>query len=224
MRVVLVDDHALFRDGVRQILQFEADFDIVGEAADGDSGVEVIQRERPDVVLLDVEMPGAHVLETAARIRAISPATKIIILSMHDDSALVSRLIGLGVGGYLLKSVTRLELLSAVRNATRNPDQVILSVSRESLLHNDKPEPDVLSTREREVLELTARAMSNSQIATRLSISEATVKRHLYNVFGKLGAVSRIDAVNKYYNTDPRERRSSSSRSASEQTPYPPGG
>ncbi|MFC0437070.1 response regulator transcription factor [Kutzneria buriramensis] len=199
-RVALIDDHALFRDGVKQILQFEEDFRIVGEAADGDSGVEVVRRVRPDVVLLDVEMPGSHVTETAARIRQVSPETKIIILSMHDEPALVNRLVGLGVCGYLLKSVTRLELLTAVRGAARHPDQVILSVSRESLMSKDNPVPDTLSGREREVIELTAQAMSNSQIAARLNISEATVKRHLYNVFGKLGAVSRIDAVNKYYN------------------------
>lgn len=202
-RVALIDDHALFRDGVKQILQFEEDFRIVGEAADGDSGVEVVRRVRPDVVLLDVEMPGSHVTETAARIRQVSPETKIIILSMHDEPALVNRLVGLGVCGYLLKSVTRLELLTAVRGAARHPDQVILSVSRESLMSKDNPVPDTLSGREREVIELTAQAMSNSQIAARLNISEATVKRHLYNVFGKLGAVSRIDAVNKYYNRQP---------------------
>jgi DNA-binding NarL/FixJ family response regulator len=202
-RVALIDDHALFRDGVKQILQFEEDFRIVGEAADGDSGVEVVRRVRPDVVLLDVEMPGSHVTETAARIRQVSPETKIIILSMRDEPALVNRLVGLGVCGYLLKSVTRLELLTAVRGAARHPDQVILSVSRESLMSKDNPVPDTLSGREREVIELTAQAMSNSQIAARLNISEATVKRHLYNVFGKLGAVSRIDAVNKYYNRQP---------------------
>ncbi|MFD9893584.1 response regulator [Amycolatopsis sp. NPDC059027] len=202
MKVVLVDDHALFRDGVKQILEFEEDFEIVGEAANGDDGVEVVRREHPDIVLLDVEMPGSHVLQTAARIRVASPRTTIIILSMHDDPALVNRLVELGVGGYLLKSVTRLELLTAIRSTAGRPNQVILSVSRGSLLHNDKQAPDVLSTREQEVMELTALAMSNSQIAGRLNISEATVKRHLYNVFGKLGAVSRIDAVNKYYRAD----------------------
>lgn len=202
-RVVLIDDHALFRDGVKQILQFEEDFRIVGEAADGDTGVEVVRQARPDVVLLDVEMPGAHVTETAARIRQVSPESKIIILSMHDEPALVNRLVGLGVSGYLLKSVTRIELLTAVRGAARHPDQVILSISRESLMSKDNPVPDTLSLRERQVIELTAQAMSNSQIAARLSISEATVKRHLYNVFGKLGAVSRIDAVNKYYHRQP---------------------
>ncbi|MEU5264140.1 response regulator transcription factor [Amycolatopsis sp. NPDC021455] len=204
VRVVLVDDHALFRDGISQILRSEPDFTIVGEAADGKAGVEVIRREKPDVVLLDVEMPGPPVLETVARVRAISPETTILILSMHDDPLLVNRLIALGIGGYLLKNVTRMELLSAVRSAAGPSDQVILAVSRGSLLNNDKPVPDRLSSREQEVMELTARAMSNAQIAGHLNISEATVKRHLYNVFGKLGAVSRIDAVNKYYKTDRR--------------------
>jgi DNA-binding NarL/FixJ family response regulator len=116
-----VDDHALFRDGVKQILQFEEDFRIVGEAADGDSGVEVVRRVRSDVVLLDVELPGSHSDPPG-------PETKIIILGMHYEPSLVNRLVDLGVCGYLLKSATRLELLTAVRGTARHPDQVILSV------------------------------------------------------------------------------------------------
>ena len=199
IRILLADDHALFRDGIRQIFQLEGDFAVVGEAGDGKSVVRLAAAHRPDVVLLDVEMPGQHVIETARQLAAVSPGIAVIILSMHDEASLVSRLIELGVRGYLLKSVTRLELLSAVRAALQRPHEVVLSVSRESLVGREGTANDVLSDREREVLELAAQAMSNAQIATRLSISEATVKRHLYNVFGKLGAVSRLDAVNKYY-------------------------
>jgi DNA-binding NarL/FixJ family response regulator len=119
---------------------------------------------------------------------------------MHDDAELVNGLVALGVCGYLLKTVTRMELLSAIRSTASRSDQVILSVSRGTLMKKEPSTSDSLSSREKEVLELTAQAMSNSQIAARLNISEATVKRHLYNVFSKLGAVSRIDAVNKYYN------------------------
>jgi DNA-binding NarL/FixJ family response regulator len=200
IRIVLADDHPLFRDGIKQILEFEPDLRIVGEAGDGSGAVEAVQRERPAILLLDVEMPGMHVTDTARRIKQISPDTRIIVLSMHDDAELVNRLVALGVCGYLLKTVTRMELLSAIRSTASRSDQVILSVSRGTLMKKETSTSDTLSSREKEVLELTAQAMSNSQIAARLNISEATVKRHLYNVFSKLSAVSRIDAVNKYYN------------------------
>jgi DNA-binding NarL/FixJ family response regulator len=205
VRVVLVDDHALFRDGVKQILQYEDDeFTIVGEVGDGRQAVSMIAATRPDVVLLDVEMPGAHVTDTVRGIRAVSPASRILILSMHEDADLINQLVGLGVSGYLLKTVSRSDLLAAVRSTVLNPQQVILSVSRHVLMTRDRTPADGLSVREREVLGLAADAMSNAQIAARLTISEATVKRHLYNVFGKLGAVSRVDAVNKYYNRPPK--------------------
>jgi DNA-binding NarL/FixJ family response regulator len=195
--IVIADDHALFRDGVRYILEAEPAFRVVGEASDGGAAVTVALRTRPDVVLLDVLMGAVDVTTTVRRLRSELPDSCIIILTMHDDSRLLQTLLDLGIRGYLLKSVGWRELQSAVRSVVADPGRVVLSVSPRTVTRAPRPHQPVLSAREREVLELTAQALSNGQIANRLSVAEATVKRHLHKVFGKLGAVSRIDAVNK---------------------------
>jgi DNA-binding NarL/FixJ family response regulator len=194
--VVLVDDHVLMREGLRQILETQPDVLVVGEAGDSATAIEVVAKHQPRVVLLDVEIPGGDVTDTVTALRKSAPGTEVIILSMYDGPHLVQRLLALGIRGYLLKSVSRAELVSAIRNATMDDGRVILSVSRRSL--SQLPgNTGSLSPREIDVLELAAKALSNAQIASRLYLTEATVKRHLSNIFAKLGAVSRIDAVNK---------------------------
>jgi DNA-binding NarL/FixJ family response regulator len=195
--VLIVDDHALLREGLREILESQDDLSVVGEAGDSASAVKLAAEKRPNVILLDVEIPGEDVTTTLSRIRSLTPDSKVIILSMYDGPQLLRSLLVAGVRGYLLKSVHRQELVAAIRSAHTDQDRIVLAVSRESLAQAQEPTTDVLSTREREVLELTAQAMSNTQIASRLNLTEATVKRHLRNIFVKLGAVSRIDAVNK---------------------------
>ncbi|TDB98894.1 response regulator transcription factor [Actinomadura sp. 7K534] len=195
--IVIVDDHALLREGLREILDAEENFRVVGEAGDSAGAVAMITERRPDVVLLDVEIPGEDVTVTVRRIRERSPNTKVIILSMYDGPRLLRSLLAADISGYLLKSVRRQELLAAVRSAHSGDGRVVLAVSQESLAQAQQPAADLLSPRELEVLELTAQALSNTQIASRLNLTEATVKRHLRNIFGKLDAVSRIDAVNK---------------------------
>jgi DNA-binding NarL/FixJ family response regulator len=195
--VLLVDDHALVRDGLREILAVEEDVAVVGEAATSLDAVARAAALRPDVLLLDVEIPGWEASETVVRIRQASPRTRVLILSMYDGPHLVRRLLSVGISGYLLKSVDRHELVSAIRSVYTAPERVVLAVSRESLAQTRGDMEDPLSPRELEILELVAQALSNVQVANRLNITEATVKRHLRNVFVKLGAVSRIDAVNK---------------------------
>jgi DNA-binding NarL/FixJ family response regulator len=195
--ILLVDDHVLVRDGVREILSVEEDLAVVSEAADSEEAIREVGVHRPDIVLLDVEIPGRQATETVARMRALSPETRIIVLSMYDGPQLLRRLIALGIRGYLLKSVGRQELVSAIRSVYLTPDRMVLSISRESMAQMQGDTGSVLSAREMEVLKLVAQALSNSQIATRQHITEATVKRHLHSIFVKLGAVSRIDAVNK---------------------------
>lgn len=194
--VVLVDDHMLMREGLREILETQPDIVVVGEAGDSATAIELIAQRQPRVVLLDVEIPGGDVTNTVTELRKRAANTEVIILSMYDGPHLVQRLLALGIRGYLLKSVSRGELVSAIRNACADDGHVTLAVSRRSLA----PLPAVntsLSPRESDVLALAAQAMSNAQIAARLYLTEATVKRHLSNIFTKLGAVSRIDAVNK---------------------------
>jgi DNA-binding NarL/FixJ family response regulator len=195
--VLIADDHALFREGLREILQAQPDLTVIGEVGDSASAVAAAESGHPDVILLDVEMPGDDVTVTVSRIRSRSPTSKVIILSMYDGPQLLRDLLAGGISGYLLKSVHWQELVSAIRNAHSDSGRVVLAVSADSLAKAQKPAPDLLSAREREVLELTAQALSNMQIASRLGLTEATVKRHLRNIFAKLGAVSRIDAVNK---------------------------
>jgi DNA-binding NarL/FixJ family response regulator len=195
--IVLVDDHALVRDGLNEILEAQPDLHVVGQAGTSGDAVAVVGRERPDIVLLDVEIPGGEVTDTVNEMAVLSPASKIIILSMYDGPQLLRRLLAAGIRGYLLKSVHWNELVAAVRSVHNEPDRVVLSVSRECLSQLNEQPQEILTAREREILELTAGALSNCQIATMLDLTEATVKRHLRNVFIKLGAVSRIDAVNK---------------------------
>jgi DNA-binding NarL/FixJ family response regulator len=195
--VVLVDDHQLVREGVREILEAEGDITVLGEAASSEEAVAQVVRLRPDVVLLDVEIPGGDVTDTVTRMRTLAPASQIVILSMYDGPQLLRRLVAAGIRGYLLKSVDRHELVSSLRAVHGSPDRMVLAVSRDSLAKMQQPAQEKLSERELAVLELVAQALSNGQISSRLAITEATVKRHLRNVFVKLGAVSRIDAVNK---------------------------
>lgn len=204
VRVVVVDDHVLLREGVREILTAAAGLEVVGEAGTSAEAVELVGASRPDVVLLDVEIPGDPVTATVRRMAQVSPASAVLILTISDPPDLVRELIAAGIRGYLLKSVSRHELVGIVRAARRSSDTVTLSLSRDTLLRlsavsetGSVAEPSLLSQREVDVLRLAADALSNIQIATRLALTEPAVKRHLRSVFAKLGAVSRIDAVNK---------------------------
>jgi DNA-binding NarL/FixJ family response regulator len=196
--ILLVDDHALVREGLREILQTQQDMHVVGEAEDSATAVALAAAEQPDIVLLDIEIPGDYVTTTVNRMRSSSPASRVIILSMYESPQLVQALLAADIRGYLLKSVHWEELAAAIRAVRADDDRVVLGISRESLSPiQHGPSPAALSARELEVLDLVAQALSNGQIASRLQLTEATVKRHLRNIFVKLGAVSRLDAVNK---------------------------
>jgi DNA-binding NarL/FixJ family response regulator len=196
VRILLVDDHTLFREGLREMLSLEDDLVVVGDVGDAERAVSVAAELRPDIILLDIEIPGSNVTSTLRAIRRASPESRVIILTMHDGAQLLQGLLALGINGYLLKNVTRQVLVSTIRSCLEE-GRVMLSVSRRSLAQAETSNPATLSDRELEVLTLASRALSNTQIARELFLTEATVKRHLRNVFAKLGAVSRIDAVNK---------------------------
>jgi DNA-binding NarL/FixJ family response regulator len=216
IRVLLVDDHTLVREGVGQILEAEDDVVVVGQAATSQQAVRLAGTTHPDVVLLDVQIPGWPAPVTVARIREVSPGSRLVMLSMSDEPAGVRRLLDRGVNGYLLKSVTRDELVTSIRTVHRDPRRIVLSISQTSLTQLSAPSPG-LSRRERDVLTLAAQAYTNAQIGTQLDIAEGTVKRHLRNIFSKLGAISRIDAVNKAVDrsllTMPRRRATERNRS-----------
>ncbi|SRR5216683_1489679 len=196
--VLLVDDHSLVRDGVRGILESQPDLRVVGQAGDSPTAVAHAAAEQPDVVLLDIAIPGGEAAATVRQILSCSPQSSIIVLSMHESPQLVQAMVAAGVRGYLLKTTGWEELVVAIRSVAADSDRVVLDVSRDSLrLPQQEPGVSALSAREREVLALMAEGLSNRQIAARLVLTEATVKRHIRNVFVKLGAVSRIDALNK---------------------------
>ena len=197
IKVLLVDDHALFREGVAEIFDAEAGMEVVGVAANGQEAVELTAEVKPDVVLMDVEMPLMGAEQAVRRILYTSPSSKILVLTMYDEPRLVRKLLMLGAHGYLVKNATREELVAAVRTVHRVEDRIVLSVSRSTADRLEGSERSVLSSRELEVLLLVARAMSNSQVASRLHISEGTVKRHLTNIYAKLGVSSRADAAKK---------------------------
>ena len=196
---MLADDHAILRETLRESLEAETDFSVVGDVGDGTRAVELATTLRPDVVLLDIDMKGIPAAVTVRRLHEMSPATRVVILSMYDCADFVRDMLALGVRGYLSKGVSRQHLVSAIRAAMDDNQAVLVSVTSDAGLAL-LPVPqgsDPLSARECELLTLVAQAMTNRQIASRLAITEATVKRHLYNIFTKLGSVSRIDAVNK---------------------------
>ncbi|MEV7010596.1 response regulator transcription factor [Streptosporangium sp. NPDC051022] len=197
IRIVVADDHTLFRDALCQVLRAEDDFHVVGDASDGPAVLSLAARTKPDIVLLDVEMPNHHPAHTLPRLLEISPPPKVIILSMHDDPQLVQDLLGAGAHGYLHKAIRSQELLLAIRSVHAGCHGVTVLVSQAIAPPPRPASQGVLTEREQEVLALVANALSNRQIAVQLAITEGTVKRHLRNIFGKLSAVSRIDAVNK---------------------------
>lgn len=196
--VLIVDDHALVREGLRWVLDADPGLDVVGEAGDRDAALSLVATLRPHVVLLDVELPGSDdPVDTVRRIAETAPGTAVVVLSMYDAPDLLRRLIAAGIRGYLLKSVSRTEVVAAIRGARHGSGSIMLSVSGESLVQVQSRDTAVLSDAELAILQLTAEAMTNAQIARRLRMTESTVKSHLRRIFAKLGAVSRIDAVNK---------------------------
>ncbi|MFJ7912905.1 response regulator [Kitasatospora sp. NPDC096204] len=200
VRVLAADDHVLLRTALCNLLTREPDITVVGEAGDGPMAVHQAIQLQPDVILLDLEMPGPGPIETVRQLKTAVPDSRIVVLTMHDDDDLVHSLLSEGAFGYLHKSATREVLLAAVRSAVAG-GTTLFTPQRPSARPprpTAAPEPqNVLTSRELEVLTCVAEAMSNRQIGRRLGITEGTVKRHLRNIFTKLEATTRLDAVNK---------------------------
>lgn len=202
LRVLLVDDHPVVREGLRLILESESGFEVAGEAADGAEAVAVAERLPLDVILMDLRMPGMDGLEAMIRIRHRTPDARIVVLTTFNEDELMAQAIKAGARGYLLKDVTREALLDAVRAAARGEMLVRPEVLARLLVRNRTARPaqnggsaPTLSDRERQVLDRVAQGERNKEIADRLGISERTVKAHLASVFNKLGVDSRAGAV-----------------------------
>jgi two-component system, NarL family, nitrate/nitrite response regulator NarL len=198
IRVLAVDDHRLLREALCELLEMYEGLTVVAQADDGPSGVRMAGLHRPDVVLLDVEMPGPGPLANLRGVRQAAPEARIIMLTMHDSRQLIDSLLSAGAVGYLHKEADREVLVSAIRSAMAGGTTMFLPRTPSGSGPERGPTPaDTLTLRERELMELVAQGLSNRQIGSRLGITEGTVKRHLRNIFDKLGATSRLDAVNR---------------------------
>jgi DNA-binding NarL/FixJ family response regulator len=197
IRLVIVDDHPVVRDGLRGMFSGEPGFEVVGEAADGVEAVTVADALRPDVVLMDLRMPGVDGVTAINRLRDSGNTARVLVLTTYDTDRDVLPAIKAGATGYLLKDSPREELFRAVRSAARGEAVLSPSVATRLLGTVRGPEAatEPLSQRELEVLGLVARGSTNREAAAKLFISEATVKTHLLHVYAKLGVKDRAAAV-----------------------------
>jgi DNA-binding NarL/FixJ family response regulator len=202
-RVVIADDQALVRGGFRMILDAREDLEVVGEASDGTEAVDLVAQHGPDVVLMDVRMPTMDGIDATRRIVASGSPARIIILTTHDVDEYVFAALRAGASGFLLKDVRPAELVDGIRVVARGDALLAPSVTRRLLdrfANPDEPAPapgylDELTEREVEVLRLVALALSNAEIASRLVLTEATVKTHVSSVLRKLELRDRVQAV-----------------------------
>jgi DNA-binding NarL/FixJ family response regulator len=198
IRVHLADDHTMFREGLAAILTSRAeDIEVVGQTSTGEESIALIEENKPDLVIMQVEMQLKEVREILTQVHVVSPNSRIIILTMLDNIHYLKALSQLGVAAYLHKSSSSADLLATIDALSRNPggDNVVVSMPRGLLERIGESLPGMLSEREMEILVLAARGLSNHQIATQLRLSEATAKRHLANIYGKMAVGSRSEAV-----------------------------
>jgi len=199
-RVVVVEDHTLVRQSLVKTIGTEPGFEVVGEAARGDEGLETIKRAQPEVVLLDITMPGGNGLEIAKELRTSFPEVRFLFLTMHDDDATISKAIGLGADGYVLKTASTDELLTALRAVAEGGSYLSPAVARRVIdLAGGKPPGTTLTERELEILRLLATGARPQQIADKLFVSIKTVKNHLTSVYAKLGVQTGAQAVAEAY-------------------------
>jgi DNA-binding NarL/FixJ family response regulator len=192
IRILVVDDHPVLRDGVAAIVQNQADMAVVGEARNGAEAVERFRALRPDVTLMDLQMPGMNGVDAITAIRAEYPGARIIVLTTYAGDVQAVRALKAGALGYLLKNSLRTELIDAIRDVHRGQRRVQRDVADEIALH---VVDEALTEREIAILRLVAIGMANKQIGAELGLSEETIKGHLKNIFSKLDVADRTHAV-----------------------------
>jgi two-component system, NarL family, nitrate/nitrite response regulator NarL len=198
LQVVVADDHPLFREGVIASLSSEQGIQVVGEAGEADEAVRAVREMLPDVVLLDVDMPGSG-LQAASRIASVSPATRVIMLTVSEDEDHLLSAMKAGASGYVLKGVSASELTRIVRSVSAGEVYVAPALAFGLLHEMSRPRPadplEELAPREREVLELVASGLSNQEIGLRMGLAERTVKHYITNVLKKLQVRTRVEAA-----------------------------
>jgi NarL family two-component system response regulator LiaR len=204
-RIMIADDHAMLREGMRNLLEKEKDFEMVGEAADGEAAVKLAAKIKPDIIIMDIVMPKLNGVEATKQIKQVSPATALLILTAYSDIRYIIGLLEAGACGYLLKNSPGNDVVRAIR-AVRSGESVLDSevtrklVQRLASLSKSPDERETsgqLTSREMEILKWAARGLSNKELSEKLFISLRTVKAHMTNIFNKLGCSSRTDAIIK---------------------------
>lgn len=200
IRIILGEDHALMREGTREILQQQSDLRVVGEAGDGERVLALAQELQPDVAILDMRMPGLNAIEITRRLPTVAGSTQALILTAYDDDELILAAMEAGAAGYLLKTARAGELVDAVRAVHAGRTVLDPGVARKIIMlarhQRSDPEPDeALTPRELKVLQLVSRGLRNKEIAAELGVSSRTVEGHLSSILSKLGVSSRTAAV-----------------------------
>ncbi len=201
--MVLADDHMLFREGTRNLIEQEQDIEVIGEASDGEEAVDLVTKLHPDVALVDIAMPKVNGIEATRQMKARYPATAVLILTAYDNDQYIFALLEAGAAGYLLKNVSGKELINAIRavhagEAVLHP-AIANKVFNRLVTPEQKPGSAVqvndLSEREMEILRLAAKGLNNQDIANKLFLSRRTVQSHLSNIFRKMNVGSRTEAT-----------------------------
>ncbi len=207
IKVLLVEDHVLVREGIRELLSREDDLQVVAEAGDGEEAVQLAVEHRPDVVIMDIAMPKLNGLEATKRIKAVHPAAAVLVLTAYDDDQHIFAFLEAGAVGYVLKDISANDLIKTIRTVHAGESVLHPAIARKvtdyfarRLVKQDAEEREIsafdrLTRRETEILKLTAQGMTNREIADALTISLRTVQSHLSNIYSKLGVDSRMDAV-----------------------------
>jgi len=192
IKVLTVDDHPLLREGIAAVLEGEQDVELVAEAANGQEAIELFRRHRPDVTLMDLQMPGMNGIETIVAIRSEFPDARFVVLTTYQGDVQAFRALKAGASGYLLKSMLRKDLLETIRAVNAGKRRIPPEIAAELAEHMTE---DALTDREIEVLRRVAGGNSNKIIGVQLSVSEATIKGHMKSILAKLGANDRTHAV-----------------------------
>lgn len=204
IRVLLADDHTMFREGLAELLASYRGLEVVAEVPNDSEAVEFTRTHKPDVVIMQVQMPFERSREVLAQMRRLVPTPKVVIVTMFEDPNAMRDLLRLGASAYILKSSSSRQLIGAVRAAVFDPQakNVVVGMPREALEEAEEGSKSLLTARQLEILLLTARGLTNRQIAVRLHVAEGTIKRHLANVYRAMGVGSRGEAARKALQED----------------------
>ena len=203
IKVIIADDHVLFREGTRNLIDREKDIEVIGEASDGQEAIELVSKLLPHVVLMDIAMPEVNGIEATKIIKAQHPSTAVLILTAYDNDQYIIALLEAGAAGYLLKNVSGSNLVNAIRSvhageAVLHPtiaQKVFSRFGASSQASSESVQPIELSERETEILKMAAHGLSNQEVADKLFLSRRTIQAHLANIFRKMDVGSRTEAV-----------------------------